>query len=397
MCGGAALRSVAAMWRGERGQTAAELMGMLLVVAAVIGAIAGSGVAQAVTGGVRDAICTIAGAGCESVPGNPLPGESRAHALARREAALGSFAAGGAGYADLLGRARAARERGDLDQAERLLGLLEHYQRLEQSDRGDLVGALAGPSDAAFADLVAQGTIDEDGRNRRYFTVPPSPGDGIVALDFFIPTKNSGPLRGDDRDTVDPLLGDASLDQSRIVMVIDRESGRGVITQSRTCMADAVPGSYCEDPRPIELRDPRTRPQANPLPGPQGANEFRVDGGDGTLEIEYDALNSITPVLVSVDGTVRFERGPDGEYDVVSDSRDPYPRIVTGQYRPGHGPSIIDETDDEPVLPGALPGPVRDVVRGAGDVVEEACDLPLGGPFGPLGGIGGTVAGGVLC
>ncbi|HEX8103292.1 MAG TPA: hypothetical protein VF533_11815 [Solirubrobacteraceae bacterium] len=385
------------MVRGERGQTAAELMGMLLLVAAIIGAIAGSGVGQAVAGGVRAAICTIAGAGCESAPGDPRPGESPAEALARREAALASFAASGDGFAELLGQARAARERGDLEEADRLLGLLEEYQRLTASDRGDLVSALAGPSDADFADLVGQGTIDEDGRNRRYFDVAPSPGDGIVAMDFFIPGASSGPLRGDDRDTVDPLLGDASLDESRIMIVIDRETGRGVITQSHTCMADAVPGNYCENPRPIELRDPKTRPQTNPIPGPQGANEFRVDGGDGTLEIEYDALNSITPVGVSVDGTVRFERGADGDYHVVSDSRDHYPRIVTGQYQAGDEPEIIDETDDEPVLPGALPGPVHDVIHGAGEVVDEACDLPLGGPFGPLGGLGGQVAGGVLC
>ena len=52
---------------------------------------------------------------------------------------------------------------------------------------------------------------------------------------------------------------------------------------------------------------------------------------------------------------MRFERGPDGYYHKVSDSRDPYPRIVTGQYRPGEPPRILDETDDEPVLPRTTP------------------------------------------
>ena len=169
--------------------------------------------------------------------------------------------------------------------------------------------------------------------------------------------------------------------------MIDRETGRGVITQSHSCLAGALP-DYCEGARPIELRDPKLRPQANPFPG-QAPQEFRVDGGDGSLEIEYDALNSITPLGVSVDGTVRFERGGDGKYHVVSDSRDPYPRIVTGQYRPNQPGGIIDETDDQPVFPGALPGPVRDGIETGGDIIDKACDIPpwvpIGGPFGPLG------------
>ena len=120
---------------------------------------------------------------------------------------------------------------------------------------------------------------------------------------------------------------------------------------------------------------------------------------DGNLEIEYDALNSITPGGLSVDGTVRFERGPDGYYKKVSDDRDPYPRIVTGQYRPGEPPRILDETDDEPVLPGALPGPVRDVVEGTGKVVDKACDIPWWVPVGPFSPLspGGPIGRQILC
>jgi hypothetical protein len=228
--------------------------------------------------------------------------------------------------------------------------------------------------------------------------VEPSAGDGLIVQDFFIPSASSGGfLDGDDRDTVDPLLGDAALGDSRIIIVIDRETGRGVITQSHTCVAGFLP-DYCEDARPIALRDPQLRPQLNPLPG-QAPNEFRVDGGDGTLEVEYDALNSITPGGLSVDGTVRFERGPDGAYHKASDSRDPYPRIVTGQYRPGEAPRIVDETDDEPVLPGALPGPVRDVVEGTGTVIDKACDIPWWVPVGPLSPVGpaGPIGREILC
>lgn len=369
------------------------MMGVLLVVAVIVVALAMSGLGGQIAGGARDAVCRIAGGECASGPGSTTGSDPRSPAeiaaeLERREQALAGLATTGGGYSDLLAKARAARERGDYTEADRLLDLLEFYRGLALSDRGDLVDAVSGPSDADFDALVAQGTIDEDdGRNRRYFRVPVSPGDGIVAMDFFIPGASSGPLKGDDRDTLDPLLGDAPLERSRIIVVVDRETGRGVITQSETCTADFLP-SYCEGARPIELRDPITRPQANPLPG-QAPNEFRVEGGDGSLEVEYDALNSVTPGGISVDGTVRFERGSDGYYHPVSDSRDPYPRIVTGQYRPGRPPRIVDETDDRSVLPGALPGPVRDGIDGVGEVKDRYCDvvghLPFGGPLGPIG------------
>lgn len=88
----------------------------------------------------------------------------------------------------------------------------------------------------------------------------------------------------------------------------------------------------------------------------------------------------------------RFERGPDGEYRKVRDTRDPYPRIVTGQYRPGEFGGIIDETEDRNVFRGASPEPVRDVIDGVGEVREQACDLPLG-PLFP----GGPIAEEVVC
>lgn len=375
----------------QQGQAAAEYLGAILLVALIVGAIAASGVGGRFAGGLSDAVCRIAGGDCGDAPSSQADSATpTADDLIRREQALAPLAAGGEGYRTLLAQARAARERGDLAEAQRLVEQLELYRSLSQNDRGDLVDAVVGPSDSAFDDLVDRETIDtDDGSDRRYFRVAPSPGDGVVAMDFFIPTATTGGLlKGDDRDTVDPLLGDAGLDRSRILVVIDRETGRGVITQSKTCAADYLPGNYCEGARPIELRDPQLRPQVNPLPGPQGANEFRIEGDDGSLEIEYDALNSITPAAISVDGTVRFERGDDGTYRKVEDSRDPYPRIVTGQYRPGDDAGgIIDETEDRDVFRGAPPKPVRDAIDGVGEVRERACDLPIGPlfPGGPLG------------
>src|SRR5688572_11000238 len=52
------------MVRDERGQTAAEYMGVLLLVALIIGAIVGPGVAAAVADGVNGAVCRIAGKPC---------------------------------------------------------------------------------------------------------------------------------------------------------------------------------------------------------------------------------------------------------------------------------------------------------------------------------------------
>jgi len=395
--GGGAPRVALMQARGtaQRGQTAVEYLGIVLAVAAIVGAVATSGLGERIAGGISDVICRVSGGDCAGAPGaDQARGADRAADLARREQGLAPLGDRGEGYRALLDRARAARQSGDLTEAQRLIEQLELYRSLGERDRGDLVDAVNAPSDAAFGDLVDAGTIDEDGGgNRRYFTVPPSPGDGVVVMDFFIPGSSSGGLlKGDGRDTVDPLLGDASLEQSRVVIVVDRETGRGVITQSKTCAASYLPGNYCEGPRPIELRDPRLRPQANPLPGPQGANEFRIEGGDGSLEVEYDALNSITPLGLSVDGTVRFERGPDGKYRKVEDTRDPYPRIVTGQYRPGQPGGIVDETEDRDVFRGAPPKPVRDVIDGVGEVRERGCDLPFG-PFFP----GGPIAKEIVC
>jgi hypothetical protein len=222
-------------------------------------------------------------------------------------------------------------------------------------------------SQTDFDALVARGTIDGDGANRRYFRVAASPGDGIIAMDYFIPGANSLFLKGDDRGSEDPLLGSHGLDRSRVVVVIDRESGRGVIYQSRTCTVSApVAGAYCENPRPIALHSPRTRPQINPLPGPQAANEFDLDVDDGSIELDYDVLNSVTPTGVSIDGSVRLERGADGTFRVTKDTRDTYPRIVISQHRPGKGDKIIHESDDDSVLAGAPP-----------PVLRPSCDNPI--------------------
>jgi hypothetical protein len=56
--------------RQQRGQTAAEYMGLLLVVLAIIAALAGSSIGATVAGGMKDLICAIGGQECET--GQPV-------------------------------------------------------------------------------------------------------------------------------------------------------------------------------------------------------------------------------------------------------------------------------------------------------------------------------------
>lgn len=66
--------------RDHSGQTAAEYLGMLLIVAVIVGALASGGVAEPIVNGVTRAVCTIAaggdGAGCGDAGGedDPAPG-----------------------------------------------------------------------------------------------------------------------------------------------------------------------------------------------------------------------------------------------------------------------------------------------------------------------------------
>jgi hypothetical protein len=236
---------------------------------------------------------------------------------------------------------------------------VENFEDLADGGRGEeLIGELLEPTDERFQELVDEETIGEGATNRSYFPIEPAPGDGIVVLDFFIPQDRSMFLEGDDRELQDPIQADLEPTDSRITVVLDRESGRGVLTQSETCTAWI---ESCQAPRPIELGPEDTREQ-----GPYDANEFDVQTDDETISLTYDALNSITFDGYSVDGTVRLRRRPDGLYQVVHDTRDEYPAISIWQYRPGDTPRLIDYDRGEHVLEGAVPD----------------CDLPAFDPPG---------------
>jgi hypothetical protein len=61
--------------RSQRGQAAAEYMGILFIVALIIAAIVGTGLPGKVAGGARDAVCSITGAACSepAPPQRPAP------------------------------------------------------------------------------------------------------------------------------------------------------------------------------------------------------------------------------------------------------------------------------------------------------------------------------------
>ncbi|HWC11315.1 MAG TPA: hypothetical protein VG455_08845 [Acidimicrobiales bacterium] len=353
---------------------------MLVTAALLLLAPAAPSVADAVSGAVRQAFCAISGAGsCAPRPSFAnLSPSARAAALAEAERRSAPFVDRyGGRFGQLADAARAAREAGDYEEAKRLQDLIDHYSRLVGSGpRGELVVDLAGPRAREFADLVGQGTIAGPGgrTNRRYFQVQPSPGGGLLVMDFFIRTPTSGGLlEGDDREFQDPLLSGLPLDKSRVIILLDRDTGRGTIVQTETCTRSAFGRTFCNEPRPIVL-DMGTllvNDRANDVTG-EGVNldvpnQLEVATDDDSITLRYDALNSITPLGISVDGTFTLRRDLDGRYRLVEEDRDDYPAIGLYQYRPSDPRThVIDEDPGTGVLPGALP----------------RCDLPdLPGPL----------------
>jgi hypothetical protein len=181
--------------RSQRGQTSAEYMGVLLLVAVIIGALISSGIATSIADRAVQAVCQIAGE-CESSGGGTAAG---ADELQGRLLALAPLVNGSGGAIETLAQqAQAAIDRGDLDEARELIGRLEFYRGLfDRGPRGETLEALVAPGDADFADLVDRGTIqsDDDTVNRRYFQISPQPGQGIFATDLFIPGENAGRSR----------------------------------------------------------------------------------------------------------------------------------------------------------------------------------------------------------
>lgn len=348
--------------KSERGQTAAEYLGLLVVCAVVLGAIAASPLGGLVGGGIRDAICAVAGEECES-KGGPAA-VARADAVQERLDALAGFvAAQGGSAAEIEEQVRAALAAGDLDTAERLLERLELVADLTSAGpRGPFLDDLLTASDDDFAALVEDGTIYlDDGRyNTAYFQLDPAPGGGVVVMDYFIDSGSSGViLSGDDREHVDPLRSDLPLDASRVMIVVDLETGRGQILQSETCGSVVIAGA-CNEPRPIALDgEVLVNDGENDATGEginiDQTNQFDVEATPDGFSLDYDLLNSITPLVVSVDGSVSFGTTDDGGLEIREDDRDDYPSIGTYYYPEPGETQVVEQREQESVGCGALP------------------------------------------
>jgi hypothetical protein len=356
-------------------------MGGLLLVAVIVGALLASGLGGKIADRAGQAICAIAGEGCAT----PASASTTVDGLRDRLTALTPLVNGqGGAIADLAAQAQAAIDRGDLDEARRLIERLEFYRGLiEAGPRGDTLAALVSPTDGDYADLVDQGTIqaDDDDTNRRYFQIPPEPGQGILVMDLFIPGDSAGPLKGDGRDFANPLR-DPNLEDtdSRVMVIIDRETGRGVIVQSQSCTVSVGGHNFCNEARPISINGDLgliENDSENDATG-EGinldvTNNYNIHpDGDG-VRIDYESRNSISP-FPAISGDITLQPGDDGALSITDDDRDQFPAYSTYQYRPGEPDRQIEQRDagspiqlitppDLPDLPNLpdLPGPLPDL------------------------------------
>jgi len=255
-------------------------------------------------------------------------------------------------------------------------------------ERRELFESVAAPDAAAFDDLVEAGSIaGENGRQTRYFETEAHPGDGVLVTEFVIQEESSGPLAGDGRPlTDDPLGEELPLDDSRVVVVLDRETGRGVVTVSSSeTSVNIVPRvtPVLDNPGgvPFDVRLEPAHADARPiefdgrdLTDIVPNNYFEIDASADNVRIDYDVINPLTAPtqVISVDGPIVLERGANGRFEVgEGHSPDLYPAVAVTQYLPDgtrHTPYF--ETGKN-VYEGATPGAVSEVFEGGREIGEE--------------------------
>lgn len=241
--------------------------------------------------------------------------------------------------------------------------------------RGELVELLAGPDGAEWAALVAAGSLRIDDRSRRFFDVEPHPGAGFVVLDLFIPESRSFVVEGDGRGHADPIFGDVGFDDSRLLMVLDLETGRGVVQFDDSCLEAPVIG-HCAPARDISMSDswwPDSIPSPwndNPLRGGAIDNEVIVKSSDDAVMVELDILNSVI-ALGSVDTRLWLVYDDDDDVEAVKWG-DEYPSVGIHQYRPGAEPDLV-------VSDRVLRHDSEGITEVAPDMVELAAELALAG------------------
>jgi hypothetical protein len=176
------------MFRSQRGQVASEYLGLLLVVAAIVGALAAGGLGTRIAEHARAAVCTIAGESCAADGADP--GEVDPAAVDRAAADLRG----------LLGQAPApaavAALFSDLDPQVAQALALEHPELVGNIDGAPIglrYAANATAIDSEIARLQAAGVSEDDARLRklreldnpdRHFLLFDPAGDGRLAEVF---------------------------------------------------------------------------------------------------------------------------------------------------------------------------------------------------------------------
>lgn len=268
----------------------------------------------------------------------------------------------------------------------------EAFSHISEGHRGQLLTSFMGMEDDHFESMVSRGSFGEEWkdslgrpitsanlengfvahRQTRYFNVEAVPGDGIIVADFWIAEDSSGGfLAGDGRGYVDPMNADLGLNDSRMTVMIDRETGRGMITVSPTTVRVVdVPGSLdslINDPiftSGTQYNDLITVPARPIVFGPNPGltsgihdNYFEINADGNSISIDYDSVNSVTAAahMISVDGPIVIEHGTDGLF-TTSSSNDPdaYPSIAVVQYLPDGTSNVVFSQENEPVIPGAI-------------------------------------------
>ena len=176
------------MFRSQRGQVASEYLGLLLVVAAIVGVLVAGGLGTRIAEHAQAAICTIAGESCEA--GGTDPGDVD-HAAVERAAA---------DLRGLLGEtpapAAVAAFFSDLDPEVARALALEHPELVGNVDGAPIglrYAANAEAIDREIARLQAAGVDEDDARLRklrelddpdRHFLLFDPAGDGRLAEVF---------------------------------------------------------------------------------------------------------------------------------------------------------------------------------------------------------------------
>jgi hypothetical protein len=143
--------------------------------------------------------------------------------------------------------------------------------------------------------------------------------------------------------------------------VLDRATGRGQILQTETCTAAGFGRRRCNEPRPIALNGEGAfvNDRDNDITGEginfDQTNQFDITADADRVRLSYDALNSITPGAISVDGTIEIEQTADGGFRVVTDSRDNYPSRSITYYLADGRTIVVDQQGEEGVFCGAMP------------------------------------------